>query len=95
MEARLGEQSEVVQKAFVNRIPSPARESIFGVFRCGCPAHPIAFQRRSSHKMKSTLGRSAARAADPAIALQRRKKKRRRVGFMVVGANVPTEYSYA
>lgn len=34
MLARLGEQSEVVQKPLANRTPPPARRSMCGVFTC-------------------------------------------------------------
>lgn len=56
MEARLGEQSEVVQNMFSNRTPSLEIRSIWGVFNAGCPAQLMAFQRISSQRMKSTFG---------------------------------------
>src|SRR5690349_4371571 len=60
MEALLGEQREVVQNTLAKRTPSAATRSNWGVRRVGCPAQLSAFQRRSSQRMKSTLGLSAA-----------------------------------
>ena len=67
MEARLGEQSEVVQNMFSNRTPSFEIRSIWGVFNTGWPAQLMAFHRMSSQRIKSTFGLfSAATPLDSA-----------------------------
>src|SRR5438093_561277 len=76
MDARLGEQSDVVQNMFLKRTPSAARRSMFGVFKCGCPAQPSASQRISSQRMKRTFGLSAALSALPVASAHRRMRKR-------------------
>jgi hypothetical protein len=58
MEARLGEQSEVVQKWFLKYTPSRARRSMCGVWRWGLPWKLRASQRWSSVRMMTTFGRS-------------------------------------
>jgi hypothetical protein len=56
MDALAGEQTGEVQKKFVNRIPSAARESIPGVMISLFPAHPIAHAPWSSESIKTIFG---------------------------------------
>jgi len=60
IDARLGEQREVVQNVFLKWTPSRASRSMLRVFSCGWPAQPRQSQRRSSQRMNKTFGRSAA-----------------------------------
>ena len=65
MTARLGPQIELVQKLFLNSIPSAASLSIFGVgfTDFSQPSYaPIACGACSSEKIKTMFGRSAAMA---------------------------------
>src|SRR6185436_1377396 len=55
--ARLGEQSGVVANAFVNRAPSRASRSMFGVSMNGWPATRISSQRMSSTSTMTMFGR--------------------------------------
>src|SRR6185503_2585911 len=66
MDARLGEQSDVVQNALANRAPSRASRSRLGVFRNVFPAQPIASHRWSSVKMTTTFGRAPGARAGSA-----------------------------
>src|SRR6266550_6703177 len=63
---RLGEHNGMETKKFLNRAPSLAMRSIFGVFATGWPRQLNASQRRSSTRMKMMLGRAAASAAGAA-----------------------------
>jgi hypothetical protein len=55
MEARLGEQSEVVTRAFLKWTPLRARASRCGVSAIGCPRKLIASERWSSVRMRMTF----------------------------------------
>src|SRR4051812_45311734 len=63
MLARLGEQSDVVQNAFLKYTPSLPMRSMFGVLRYLLPAIPSASQRWSSVRMKRMFGRFVAAAS--------------------------------
>src|SRR5277367_3698032 len=84
IDARLGEHSEVVQNMLAKRTPSLAMRSMFGVLSVGCPAQLMAFQRMSSQRMKSTLGRAesakAAGARRQDAAKRRQGRTRRFIG---------------
>src|SRR6185503_9745193 len=56
IDARLGEHSGVVWKAFANCAPSCASRSMCGVFMYGCPEAPVSSKRRSSMRMTRRLG---------------------------------------
>ena len=56
IEARLGEQSDVVQNAFLKWTPCLASRSRFGVLRCLCPAQLMQSQRMSSVMTTITFG---------------------------------------
>jgi hypothetical protein len=60
--ARLGAQSEFVTNMLVNRTPSRAMRSMFGVLRNGWPAQDMKSNRWSSVIMTTTLGLSVASA---------------------------------
>lgn len=75
MEAREGEQREVVQKWFLKRTPSCARRSMWGVLRWGWPMQERASARWSSVRMKTTLGRAVAFKKTLLNARQQRKER--------------------
>src|SRR4051812_35094288 len=75
-QARLGEQSGVVAKAFLKIAPSLARRSMCGVFTKGWPRQPSSSKRRSSMRMKTMLGRGgSALSKTPVIAAKTSHKK--------------------
>ena len=69
IDARLGEQSDVVQKGFRKYTPSRARRSMFGVEIVDLGLMLTESQRWSSVRMNSTFGRrgSSCTSAAPRI----------------------------
>src|SRR5580698_9548334 len=56
MLAREGRQRALVTNAFLNRMPSRARRSMFGVRRIGLPMHLNSSHRNPSPRKKTRLG---------------------------------------
>src|SRR4051812_38126108 len=88
--ARLGAQRALVTNMFLNRAPSRAIRSVFGVWRNGWPSQERKSYRWSSVIMTTRFGRRSAATAGKAAATSRQAERVRTTGLQWVAGEYTT-----